>query len=105
MHAGRPLYAVEFMPTAAGTMRMPTASKPFSQIWPLRKVFIGGIGYGAPAGRQISSALASPDTPTSRATLSYQGATSGYEIGQSCARLCSLLILKSFGSRRGKLAK
>ena len=57
-------------PTAAGTRRMPAASQPLSQTSPWRKVFIGGIGYGAPGGRQISSALASPDTPTSCATLS-----------------------------------
>src|SRR6266516_2641738 len=42
MQAGRPLNSVEFIPTAAGTMRMPTASKPFSQTSPCRKVFIGG---------------------------------------------------------------
>jgi len=31
MQAARPLYSVEFIPTAAGTMRMPTVSKPLSQ--------------------------------------------------------------------------
>ena len=36
------------------------------QLW----VFIGGIGYGSPAGRHRSSALASPDMPMSCATLS-----------------------------------
>jgi len=44
MQAGRPLYSTEFMPTAAGTMRMPTLSNPLSQTSPLRNVFIGGIG-------------------------------------------------------------
>jgi hypothetical protein len=32
------------MPTGAGTMGMPEASKPLRKILPLRKVFIGGIG-------------------------------------------------------------
>ena len=36
--------STEFMPTAAGTMRMSFAAKPLSQTWPFLKVFIGGIG-------------------------------------------------------------
>lgn len=44
MQAGRPLNSVEFIATGAGTMRMPSDSKPFTQISPWRKVFIGGIG-------------------------------------------------------------
>jgi hypothetical protein len=32
------------MPTGAGTIGMPVASNPFIQMFPLRKVFIGGIG-------------------------------------------------------------
>src|ERR1700730_4687164 len=42
-------------------MRMPTASKPFSQTWPLRKVFIGGIGYGSPPRPRIRPARRPPD--------------------------------------------
>jgi hypothetical protein len=55
---------------------MPSAAKPFFHASPPGKVRIGGIGYGLPAGRQISSALASPETPTSSATLSQKGAMS-----------------------------
>ena len=52
------------------TMWMPLASAALSHTSPFGNVFIGGIGYGAPAGRHFSSALASPETPTSAATLS-----------------------------------
>ena len=54
----------------AGVSRMPSASKPLFHASPPGKIFIGGMGYGFPGGRQISSALASPETPTSSATLS-----------------------------------
>src|ERR1700728_1597165 len=44
MQPGRPLKSVEFIATAAGTMRMLLAAKPFSQTSPFLKGFIGGLG-------------------------------------------------------------
>jgi hypothetical protein len=70
MQAARPLYSLLFTPTAPGATVMPTDLKPGTQISPCRKVLSGGIGYGSPGGRQRSSALASPETPISRAMRS-----------------------------------
>ena len=44
MQAGRSLNSVEFIATAAGTMRMSLAAEPLSQASPFLNVFIGGIG-------------------------------------------------------------